>query len=68
MAFASGHHSQQHYGKQQPSFSQHSSFPMGSADDDFLMGGSVASCEAQVQLGFLRKVRRFPLHGIRHHL
>jgi len=56
MAFASGHHSQQHYGKQQPSFSQHSSFPMGSADDDFLMGGSVASCEAQVQLGFLRKV------------
>jgi hypothetical protein len=29
----------------------------GGSDSDFLMGGSVASCDAQVQLGFLRKVR-----------
>ena len=32
----------------------------GDTDGDFLMGGSVASCDASIQLGFLRKVRRQP--------
>ena len=62
MAFANHHPNSQHsYGKQQPSFPQHSSFP--AADDDFLMGGSVAHCDAQIQLGFLRKVRHSPYKG-----
>ena len=51
MAYAQPHHG--HHGSKH----QHMAFPMGASSDDFMMGGTVATCDAQVQLGFLRKVR-----------